>query len=141
MGKLAATDRPCLRSLSHSFTLDLVVFSPTYKQAVAAQDLLSTWLGTRGLRLSDEKTQIPPNYVVEHFSHSSKATRGKDLQIEEAVCGGYAPAFHFHPTLPGMLGSTLIRDDVIIATHKTIDLVFRTQVYKLKRDMPMRSRS
>jgi hypothetical protein len=31
--------------------------------------------------------------------------------------------------------------DVIIATHKTIDLVFRTQVYKLKRDMPMRSRS
>jgi hypothetical protein len=51
--------------------------------------------------------------VVEHFSRSSKATRGKDLQIEEPVCGGYAPAFHFHPTLPGMLGSTLIRDEVV----------------------------
>ena len=25
--------------------------------------------------------------------------------------------------------------DVIVATHKTIDLVFQTQVYKLKRDM------
>jgi hypothetical protein len=25
--------------------------------------------------------------------------------------------------------------DVIVTTHKTIDLVFRTQVYKLKRDM------
>ena len=25
--------------------------------------------------------------------------------------------------------------DVIVATHKTIDLVFHTQVYKLKRDM------
>ena len=37
---------------------DLVVFSPTYEQAVAAQDLLSTWLGTRGLRLSGEKTHI-----------------------------------------------------------------------------------
>jgi len=36
----------------------LVVFSPTYEQAVAAQDLLSTWLGTRGLRLSGEKTHI-----------------------------------------------------------------------------------
>jgi hypothetical protein len=30
--------------------------------------------------------------------------------------------------------------DVIIATYKTIDLVFRTQVYKPKRDMPARSR-
>ena len=40
-----------------------------------------------------------------------------------------------------MLGTPLVGDDVIIATHKTIDLVFRTQVYKLKRDMPVRSRS
>jgi RNA-directed DNA polymerase len=37
---------------------DLVVFSPTYEQAVEAQRLLSTWLGTRGLRLSGEKTHI-----------------------------------------------------------------------------------
>ena len=58
MGKPAATDRRRLKSLSHSFTLDLVVFSPTYEQAVAAQDLLSTWLGTRGLRLSGEKTHM-----------------------------------------------------------------------------------
>src|SRR5215510_1319034 len=58
MGKPAATDRPYLRSLSHSFTLDLVIFSPTHEKAVEAQHLLSTWLGTRGLRLSDEKTHI-----------------------------------------------------------------------------------
>jgi hypothetical protein len=31
--------------------------------------------------------------------------------------------------------------DVIVATHKTIDLVFHTQVYKLKRDIQTRSRS
>jgi RNA-directed DNA polymerase len=37
---------------------DLVVFSPTYEKVVEAQHLLSTWLGTRGLRLSGEKTHI-----------------------------------------------------------------------------------
>ena len=36
----------------------LVVFSPTYEKAIEAQHLLSTWLGTRGLRLSDEKTHL-----------------------------------------------------------------------------------
>jgi hypothetical protein len=40
-----------------------------------------------------------------------------------------------------MQGPALVRNDVIIATHKTIDLVFRTQVYQLKRAMPVRSRS
>src|SRR4030095_15525701 len=29
--------------------------------------------------------------------------------------------------------------DVIVTTHKTIDLVFHTQVYKLKRDMTRKS--
>ena len=38
-------------------------------------------------------------------------------------------------------GPSVQPDDVIIATHKTIDLVFRTQVYQLKRAMPVRSRS
>jgi RNA-directed DNA polymerase len=37
---------------------DLVIFSPTHEKAVEAQHLLSTWLGTRGLRLSGEKTPI-----------------------------------------------------------------------------------
>jgi hypothetical protein len=31
--------------------------------------------------------------------------------------------------------------DVIVATHKTIDLVLQTQVYKLKRDMTKRNRA
>src|SRR5438128_5138737 len=47
---------------------DLVVFSPTYEQAVAAQDLLSTWLGTRGLRLSGEKTHICHLQVAPHLT-------------------------------------------------------------------------
>ena len=35
------------------------------------------------------------------------------MDIEEPVCCGYAAAFHLHPTLPGMLGPTLIRDEVV----------------------------
>lgn len=37
---------------------DLVVFSPTQEKAIEAQGILSTWLGTCGLRLSGEKTHI-----------------------------------------------------------------------------------
>jgi transposase len=43
----------------------------------------------------------------------SKASGGEDLQIEEPVCGGYSAAFHFHATLAGMLGPTLIRDEIV----------------------------
>jgi hypothetical protein len=35
------------------------------------------------------------------------------LYIEEPVRGGYSSTFHLHPTLPGMLGSTLIRYQII----------------------------
>src|SRR5262245_45817343 len=45
--------------------------------------------------------------------HLAKAARGEDLQVEHSICGGYAAAFHFHATLPGMLGSTLIRDEIV----------------------------
>src|SRR5262249_46425875 len=56
---------------------------------------------------------IPPNYVVERVRHSSKAARGEDLQVEHPICGGDASAFHFHPTLTRVLGSTLIRNQVV----------------------------
>ena len=56
---------------------------------------------------------IPPNYVVERVSCSSKTARGEDLQIEHPVWCGYSPAFHFHPTLTGMLGSTLIWHQIV----------------------------
>src|SRR5262249_35163918 len=45
--------------------------------------------------------------------HSSKASRGEDLEVEEPVCGRYSPAFHFDPTLPGMLSPTLIGHQVV----------------------------
>src|SRR5437660_10747129 len=55
----------------------------------------------------------PPNLVVERVSRSSKAARGEDLQVEHPIVCRYSSTFHFHPTLPGMLGSTLIRDEVV----------------------------
>ena len=35
------------------------------------------------------------------------------MESEEPVCGGDSPAFHFHPALTGMLGTTLIGDQVV----------------------------
>ena len=45
--------------------------------------------------------------------HSSKAPGGEDLEIEEPVSCGDCSSFHFDATLAGMLGSTLIRHQVI----------------------------
>ena len=37
---------------------DLAVLCPTQEKAIEAREILSQWLGVRGLRLSDEKTHI-----------------------------------------------------------------------------------
>ncbi|HEY5865519.1 MAG TPA: group II intron maturase-specific domain-containing protein [Candidatus Tectomicrobia bacterium] len=59
MGKLAATDRLSLRSLSHSFTLDFIITGSS--QALLEQEikpLVEQFLHTRGLELSQAKTHI-----------------------------------------------------------------------------------
>ena len=59
MGKPAATDRLCLRSLSHSFTLDFVVFCNGSKaEALAMKEELKGVLSHMGLTLSEEKTKV-----------------------------------------------------------------------------------
>ena len=59
MGKPAATDRPCLRSLSHSFTLDFVTTAPTREVLEThAKPRLEEFLQQRGLALSEAKTRI-----------------------------------------------------------------------------------
>src|SRR5262249_43568866 len=47
------------------------------------------------------------------WHRSAKASRSEDSDIEEPVACWYASAFHFHTTLPGILGSMLIRDEII----------------------------
>ena len=67
MGKLAATDRPCLRSLSHSFTLDFVITAPT-REVVAtyARPRIEKFLQERGLALSEAKPRIV--HITEGFN-------------------------------------------------------------------------
>ena len=38
---------------------------------------------------------------------SAKTPGGEDLEIQEPILRGDCATFHFYPTLPGMLGSTL----------------------------------
>ena len=45
--------------------------------------------------------------------HSSKAARGEDLQVEHPILCRHSSTFHFHTPLTGMLGATLLRDEVI----------------------------
>jgi hypothetical protein len=47
------------------------------------------------------------------YHHSAKAARGEDLQIEQPVACGDFPAFDFHTTLAGVLGTTLVGDQVV----------------------------
>jgi RNA-directed DNA polymerase len=58
MGKSAATDRPCLRSLSHSFTLDLVVLHADVEVVKRCREILTAWLQPMGLELKESKTRI-----------------------------------------------------------------------------------
>ncbi len=51
--------------------------------------------------------------MVGGIPHSAKPSGCEDLDVEEPVVCWYTPAFHFYPTLPRMLGSTLIRHQVI----------------------------
>lgn len=86
------------------------------------QETVDFYTGVLGMKLV--KTLEYANGSQHFFSHSivfsgrgyhcsAKPSRGEDLQIEEPVACWYTPAFHFHPTLPSMLGSTLIRDQVV----------------------------
>ena len=90
MGKPAATDRPSLRSLNHSFTLDLAVWCPTQEKAIEAHEILSQWLAGRGLRLSDEKTHMRHlrdgcnflAFTIRHYPAPQSAHSGYKLLIK-----------------------------------------------------------
>ena len=58
MGKPAATDRQRLPSLSHSFTLDIVVLHRDKTAIESCQRLTADWLAGMGLELSPTKTRI-----------------------------------------------------------------------------------
>jgi RNA-directed DNA polymerase len=100
MGKSAATDRPCLRSLSHSFTLDGVVTGRTRaaaKRAVAAAEQIRA---DRGVQLNPSQTRIGP--VRPGFAFlGSKLKRGSQplrLAAATITSGARAGARYAYPT-------------------------------------------
>jgi RNA-directed DNA polymerase len=72
MGKPAATDRRCLPSLSHSFTLDLVILVDAYPQPdwllKAVETRLREELATLQVASNEEKSRIVALAQGEHFS-------------------------------------------------------------------------
>jgi len=64
---------------------DLAVLCPTKQAAIDAQDILATWLGTRGLRLSEEKTHI--RHLTEGFDFLGFNIR--HYPAPQSSCSGY----------------------------------------------------
>jgi hypothetical protein len=60
MGKLAATDRHCLPSLNHSFTLDFIIGFEREDDARRVGAVLDKRLGRFGLALHPDKTRLVP---------------------------------------------------------------------------------
>jgi hypothetical protein len=54
-----------------------------------------------------------PGFSGRAYHRSSKASRREDLQVEEPVACWDCSSFHFYPTLPRMLGATLIGHQVV----------------------------
>jgi hypothetical protein len=56
---------------------------------------------------------IPSDFMVESCSTSLKSPRGEDLQIEKPVFSRDFPSFDFYSTCAGMLGATLVGDEIV----------------------------
>jgi RNA-directed DNA polymerase len=72
---------------------DLAVFCPTQEKAIEAQRILATWLETRGLKLSDEKTHIRHlregfnflGFNIRHYSTPNSSRSGYKLLIKPSA--------------------------------------------------------
>jgi hypothetical protein len=83
MGKPAATDRPRLTPLSHSFTLDWVVTCKSAAEARSAVDAARRILKQLGVELHPQKTRIVHvRYGFEFLGYKIK--RGKKLHLPES---------------------------------------------------------
>src|SRR5215470_15939328 len=64
-------------------------------------------------QVHSEKIPHSTRFSGKEYHYSSKASRREDLQVEEPVSCRDCASFDFHPTLAGMLSSTLIRHQVV----------------------------
>src|SRR5713226_1393634 len=89
MGKPAATDRPCLTPLSHSFTLDWVITCKSAAEARAAVEAALRILKQLGVELHPQKTRIV--HVQHGFEFLGyKIKRGKKLNLPESRIRSHA---------------------------------------------------
>src|SRR5437660_9413744 len=93
MGKPAATDRPCLTPLSHSFTLDFIITSRS-KEALEGEikPLVEQFLHERGLELSPAKTVI--THVEKGFDFLGQNVR----KYPNGNCSSSLPRRTFKPS-------------------------------------------
>ena len=85
MGKPAATDRPRLTPLNHSFTLDFIITGRSQSQLVnEVLPLVEKFLRERGLELSAEKTHV--THIQKGFDFLGQNIRkyGRKLLITPA---------------------------------------------------------
>jgi len=99
MGKPAETARPCLPSLSHSFTLDFVVLcNGTKAEARAMKQELGELLRTMGLTLSEEKTKV--THITEGFKFLGywiiRAIGGKGKMVPKVLVPDSAITRYLH---------------------------------------------
>jgi hypothetical protein len=66
-----------------------------------------------GRRTARKKKTHSTELCGEACPHSSEASGGEALDIEEPVSGWDCSTLHFHATLAGMLSATLVRNKVI----------------------------
>jgi len=82
-----------------------VVFQESPKPFATLQRALALYISA-----DHRKEHTPPNVVVERVSGSAKPARREAVDMQAPVACRYTPACHCHPTLPGMRGPTLRRD-------------------------------
>ena len=89
MGKPAATDRPALRSLSHSFTLDFVVFNNTWEGIQRCKEAIQEWLKDMGLALKDAKTRYAHTLEEKEECHGNVGFDFLNFTIRQFPVGKY----------------------------------------------------
>jgi hypothetical protein len=77
-GKPAATARPCLRSLSHSFTLDFIMGFEREDDARRVMAVLDKRMGRFGLPLHPDKTRL---VVLGRNNPSPYTVNGRPLYV------------------------------------------------------------
>ena len=129
MGKPAATDRPRLTPLSHSFTLDWVVTCKSAAEARSAVDAARRILKQLGVELHPQKTRIVHvRYGFEFLGYKIK--RGKTLHLPESKIRSQARSGALY-AYPREKSIQRFQDQVRQRTKRRVPLTTKELIAKL----------